>query len=257
MAIYDCFPFFNELELLEMRMEILDKHVDYFVIQECNKTFQGKDKPLYFLENKDRYKKFQHKIIHSIFIDDMGTKWNNWDRDMNHRNHISDALIRCQDDDIILTSDADEIPNFDQNPISKIYDPNQIVHMMQRMYYYYLNVLKEENWFGTKICAYRYFKNSSFDKVRNSKNIGIRIAEGGWHFTFIGGIENVKTKIESWSHQEFNNDFIKNNIEDNIKNNRDIFYRSDSVFRTVPIDNSFPKYLIDNLSMYSQYIRSL
>ena len=128
---------------------------------------------------------------------------------------------------------------------------------MQRMYYYYLNVLKEENWFGTKICAYRYFKNSSFDKLRNSKNIGIRIAEGGWHFTFIGGIENVKTKIESWSHQEFNNDFIKNNIEDNIKNNRDIFYRSDSVFRTVPIDNSFPKYLIDNLSMYSQYIRSL
>jgi hypothetical protein len=121
MKVYDVFPMFNEVDLLELRMEILDKHVDFFVITECNKTFQGGDKPFYYLENKERYKKFHHKIIYNQFIDDKGDQWDHWDRDVNHKNAVSKALVNCSDDDIILTSDLDEIPNFEDNPIDSFY----------------------------------------------------------------------------------------------------------------------------------------
>ena len=85
MKVYDCIPFFDELDLLEIRLETLNDVVDYFVIQESNKTFQGNDKPFYYKENKDMFKKFEHKIINHIFIDDMGSRWDNWDRDLNHK----------------------------------------------------------------------------------------------------------------------------------------------------------------------------
>ena len=64
--IYDCFTFFNELDLLEIRLNILDEHVDYFVLAECTETFSGIEKPLYYEENKERFSKWSHKIIHHI-----------------------------------------------------------------------------------------------------------------------------------------------------------------------------------------------
>ena len=140
MSVYDVFPFFNELDLLEARMEILDSHVDYFVIGECDKTFQGNPKPFYYLENKERFKKFEHKIIHNTFLDDKGNQWNQWDRDKDHKNEIGKALKDCKDDDIILISDMDEIPNFEANPIESFYKPDQLFFMMQKMYYYYIDI---------------------------------------------------------------------------------------------------------------------
>ena len=66
MKIVDVFPFFNELDLLDIRLNVLDPYVDCFIISEATKTFQGGDKPLWYDENKDRFKKFHHKIIHNI-----------------------------------------------------------------------------------------------------------------------------------------------------------------------------------------------
>jgi beta-1,4-mannosyl-glycoprotein beta-1,4-N-acetylglucosaminyltransferase len=258
MKVYDCFPMFNEVDLLEVRMEILYPYVDYFVIGECNKTFQGNDKPFYYLENKDRFKKFHHKIIYNQFIDYKGDFWNNWDRDVHHKKAIENALKNCQDDDIILISDLDEIPNLENNPLDSFYKPNQLFHMMQKMYYYFINLQQvgdEKDWFGTKICSYSYFKNTCIDKIRNSKSEGIQISNGGWHFTFLGGPEKVIQKIESWGHKEYNNDYIKNHVYENIINNKDIFYRRSSNFIRVEIDNTYPKYLRDNLQKYPQFMK--
>jgi beta-1,4-mannosyl-glycoprotein beta-1,4-N-acetylglucosaminyltransferase len=254
MKIYDCFPFFNELELLEFRMEILDKHVDYFVIQEATTTFSGNKKPLHFHENRHLFKKWEHKIIHGVFDqDDEG--WDHWDRDKLHKNAMAGLLTDCDNDDIILTSDVDEIPNFDERPIESFRtDPTELYHMMQNMYYYYMNCLKETGWFGTKVCSYKMFKEYNFDGLRNMKTKGIQVPYGGWHFTFLGGPERVKHKIESWGHQEFNNDFIKANVEENMKNGRDIFYRPGSTFNKVEIDESYPLYLRDNLDKYKEFI---
>jgi len=260
MAVYDVFPFFNELDLLEVRMEILDPYVDYFVIGECNKTFQGNDKPFHYLENKERFKKFEHKIIHNKFIDDKGTEWTNWDRDVNHKNVIAEALTGCNDDDIILISDLDEIPNLEGVPLDSFYKPDQLFHMMQKMYYYYIDLLQdgsEKNWFGTKVCSYSYFKETCIDEIRNAKGEGTQIPNGGWHFTFLGGVDKVIEKIESWGHKEFNNPQIKSRVAENIANGKDIFFRSNSNLVQVQIDETYPKYLRDNLKKYSHFVQGV
>ena len=64
--IFDVFPFFNELDILEIRMNVLDEYVDYFIISEAIETFSGLDKPLYFLENLEKFSKFKHKIIYNV-----------------------------------------------------------------------------------------------------------------------------------------------------------------------------------------------
>lgn len=255
MIIVDAFPFFNELDLLELRLNILDKHVDFFLIQECNKTFQNTNKPLYYFENKDRFKKFNHKIIHSVFTDDKGDTWNNWDRDKEHKNYMINAMKDFTDDTIIISSDVDEIPNFDSNPIETFYNSNDVFHMMQNFYYYYLNYQKDERWFGPKICSYEYFKTRNFDGVRNAKTVGIQIENGGWHFSFMGGVDAIKYKIKSWGHSEYNNDFILSHVEENLQMGRDIFYRTDATFRTVTIDKTYPKYILDNIEKYKNWIK--
>lgn len=252
--VYDCIPFLNETELLLMRMEILNDFVDYWVVSEGDVTFQGTPKPFNFEANKFLFKKWEHKIIYNKFHDKMGTQWNNWDRDKNHKNAIAKALEHCNDNDIILTSDCDEIPNFEKNNLLEIYNPNGLVHMMQNFYYYYLNYQKVEDWYGTKICSYKFFKERSFDIIRNMKSEGTKISNGGWHFSFLTDIEGIKTKVKSWGHSEYNIPFFLDHIEENVKAGRDIFYRGDSRFVKVPIDESYPEYIRNNLDKYSQFI---
>ena len=112
MRIYDCFTFFNELDLLEMRLHILDDAVEHFVLVESTKTHSGETKELVFQKNKDRFSAFSKKIIHIVVSDmpklDDGNRWvlENFQRDA-----ISRGLSGCRDDDIILISDLDEIPD--------------------------------------------------------------------------------------------------------------------------------------------------
>ena len=253
--VYDCFPFFNEIDLLLMRMNILDSYVNYYVISETDTTFQGKPKSFNFEQNKFLFKKWEHKIIYNKFHDKMGTQWNHWDRDKEHKNAISKALEKCDDNDIILLSDCDEIPNFEKNYLLDIYNPNGLVCMMQNFYYYYLNYQKIEEWYGTKICSYKFFKERSFDIIRNIKDCP-KIPNGGWHWSFLSDPKGIIKKIESWGHAELNNDFIKGNVAENIKAGRDIFYRSDAQFKTVPVDDTFPKYVRENIESFKKYIKT-
>jgi beta-1,4-mannosyl-glycoprotein beta-1,4-N-acetylglucosaminyltransferase len=126
---------------------------------------------------------------------------------------------------------------------------------MQNMYYYYINMLAEKNWFGTKVCSYSYFKNRSFDILRNSKDIGVRIENGGWHFTFLGGVDKIIQKIESWGHKEMNTPHIKSKVLENVENGKDIFYRGGFNITKVDVDDSFPKFLLDNLDKYRHFIK--
>ena len=107
--IYDCFTFFNELDLLEIRLNTLNDYVDYFVLVEATKTFTGKDKPLYYNENKERFKQFENKIIH-IIVDTYPDSTNPWVLENHQRNSIANGFANCKDNDIILISDLDEIP---------------------------------------------------------------------------------------------------------------------------------------------------
>jgi len=112
MKIYDCFTFYNELDLLEMRLEILSNSVDFFVLVEANKTHSGKEKELFFQNNKEGFAKFSEKIIH-VIVEDMPevVKGDRWLLENFQREAVSRGLFSCQDDDLIIISDLDEIEN--------------------------------------------------------------------------------------------------------------------------------------------------
>ena len=265
MKVYDCITFFNELDLLEIRMNVLDGIVDYFVINEATVTFQGNPKPLYYLENKDRFKKYAHKIIHNI-VDDTPSTNNNWDNDAYHKNCTMRALASCSDDDIIIYSDADEIPN--PNILSEIiYDKfkNDTLYVFWMDYYvFYLNVIHKNIPFpGTRLTNWGFLKQYSIDCFRNhgsefhknNKGSVYHLEKSGWHFTSLGGSDKIRLKIESWGHSEYNNDFFKSRIDHNLNNLTDLFGRPDFVGTKVEItSDTHPLYIVENVHLYNHLI---
>ncbi len=278
--IYDCFCFFNELEILELRLNILDSVVDKFVICESTVTHTGQPKKMYFEENKDRFSKFLHKIIHLKISDtpddfvnlpptsdecvkdiyrfiettncfDRSTQ-PHYGRDFFQKECIRRGLIDCSDDDIIISSDCDEIPNPKVlSNINHLFNTEFFYSFNQTTYYYYLNMLKEYNWKGSRMGTYGKLKKYSYNELRAQNNIDI--PNGGWHFSFIGGADRVKTKIQSYSAQEMNNHHVINSIDNNIKNDIDPFFRSK--LTKINLDNTFPDYLLDNKDKYENLIK--
>lgn len=275
MKVYDCFQFFNELDLLEIRLNILNNYVDYFVLAESTVTFSGIAKPLYYQDNKDRFKKFNDKIIHVVIEDTPNC--NPFERDVFQKNAIIRGLRNCSDEDIIVTSDLDEIPDPEiLEQLVNVCEDDKVYHFAQELFYYYLNLkevsgnlnsytgefngITDKKWLGSKVSKYGFLKRHSVNGLRcpEMKECGYRVYPGGWHFTYVGSDGSMTTeqkiahKIECAAHQEFNNDEIKSRILENIGSNKDIFYRP-SKFKIVDIDESFPQYIRDNQDKY-QYI---
>lgn len=298
MKIYDAFLFFNELDLLEIRLNLLNDLVDYFVISECTISFSGKEKPLYFLENKNRFKKFEKKIIYQVIRDTPTNfitlnKYNNpvnedqrcvnkiytfldkatnfpknelhWGRDFFQRECLHRALIRCENDDIVMFSDIDEIPNPEilKNVILN-FPSNNIYTLMQKEFWYYLNTYRQDGWMGPRVAQYSTLKDISLNKIRAFKK-GARpeidtvdVQNGGWHFTSLGTPEQIIHKIEMWSHQEFNTDRIKKNVKKNVEAGKDIFRRfGKKQLEVIDInEENYPKWIVANKEKYTQLIRT-
>jgi len=274
--IYDCFLFFNELDLLEIRLNELDNVVDKFVLVESSKTFSSKEKPFYFEENKNRFQKFLNKIIH-VKVEDLpdipprsgrsGTFHNRHDVESFQRNCVSRGLKNCNPEDLILLSDIDEIPN--PKSILEAYnalknDKKQTVTFIQKFFYYYINGLcvtgnQPEPWLGTLACLYEFYPGSQVMRnLRNSSKYFIK--DSGWHFSFLGGPESIAYKIESFAHAEWDNNHIKNKdrLTKAINNGSDIFERNDKPKQKyIPIDGSYPQYILNNLEKFSHLIKEL
>jgi len=206
--IYDCFPFFNELDVIEIRFKELYDHVDYFVLCESNLTHSGNSKPLYFQENKERYAKFNNKIIHIVCNDPIEPESGqnmNWTRERNQRNYIINALRRCKDDDIVIISDADEI--FSSKFIPQLKEIDYKLHSLEmRSSWYHLNCVCEPRWTIGKAARFKTIKkyfNGNLSAVRNSGTEKF-ILDCGWHLSYMGGHNKVKQKLQSFAHQEFN-----------------------------------------------------
>jgi len=260
MKIIDAFLFFNEIDLLDMRLNILKNHVDYFVITESDNTFSGNSKELFLEKHRNLFEKFEEKIIYnpvSIPSDIAVT----WDREIWQRNSQWEAIEKIStDDDLILTSDVDEIPSLKiLENVDKWFDKNELYHFQQDMFMYYLNNFKTSNWFGTRACGKSILTKRSIDDIRESTEIFNKLSStvirnAGWHFSYIGGEEQIKYKLESFSHQEFNNDGIKQNIQNSLNNNIDLFgrYVNHSI---VELDARFPEYIVNNKPKYKKWIK--
>lgn len=281
--VYDCFQFFNELDILKLRLHVMDPLVDKFVISEATETFSGIKKPLYYEENKKMFREFQDKIIH-VVVEDTPEGYTH-DRDTFQKNAVGRGLANCTDDDIIIFSDLDEIPNPDKvreviEAIRTNKDGAQekIFHMAQRYFSCYLNMeettgsllaycgefegVEHKKWLGTKICSYKVAKTMPLGELRwpKCKENGVRVEDGGWHFGYMGGNgekdvrKRVEQKIKSAAHQEYNNRRVFSDAGDRIKDGEDLFGR-EAVFVRVPIDESFPEYLREHQKEYAHLIK--
>lgn len=281
--VYDCFQFFNELDILKLRLHIMAPVVDRFVISEATETFSGNPKPLYYEENKEMFAEFADKIIH-VVVDDTPPGYTH-DRDTFQKNAVGRGLKGCTDEDIIIFSDLDEIPNPEKiKEILQNFDRTKIYHFAQRLFYCYLNmeevsgsllsyagefpeaectrdgITGRKKWIGSKMCSYSLLKEQKLQlgelRFPERKACGIRVEDGGWHFGYMGGHgekdvkKRVAEKVRSAAHQEYNKAEVLSDVADRIKDGKDIFGRNAS-FVQVEIDETFPEYLRENQEEYS------
>jgi len=281
--VYDIFTFFNELDLLEMRLAILDPYVDHFVIAESTTTFSGKPKPLYYEENKERFKKWHGKIIHQVTrdapadrkelekrfresaglssIDTMvmgdvlshatiGARGIDWTNELYQKESIKKALASLSDDDICFVSDVDEI----WDPRARIdYGSDAVFKLRQKMYAYYLNNRSSEAWVQPIASKYKNIKDAYLNDLRSEKKTKYTyVRNGGWHFTNMGGADQIRKKLESYGHQEFNTAEIKSRIEKRMSENKDFIGRR---FRFWTDESDLPQYILDNRQKYAAYFK--
>lgn len=226
MKIIDTFIFNDELDLLELRLEILYDTVDYFILVEGNETFKGNVKPLFYTLNKSRFNKYNNKII---VIKNDSTEYNNlaqkdglFTREYFSRDIINEHLIKLNldENDIILHSDLDEIPNPKFLNLLKTnkYNFTFASIKMQLYYYNFETIDKNTNWYGTSVIYYKYLKRnmSYYRRMRNHRtwNIDINLDESdvyGWHFSYFGDYDLIQNKILSFSEKTSHSSKIINN----------------------------------------------
>jgi beta-1,4-mannosyl-glycoprotein beta-1,4-N-acetylglucosaminyltransferase len=287
--IYDCFTFFNELELLELRLHELAGVVDKFVLVEATKTHSNKPKPLYFQENRSRFGEFQDKIIH-VIADDLPEAKDAWVLENFQRNCIARGLMNCRPEDFVLVSDLDEIPRAEvvekmsrEIPFCDGFFPNAIhaglnswpvksvFHrkgfrrrlrhnhpfvwkFRQVLYRHFMNCRSVQPAFshGTRMLRFRDF--SCAEEMRHS---GYKIVEnGGWHFSWMGGVRRIQQKLAAYAHQERNLPQLAEpgHIEQALNEGR-LFFDRDVPHEIVPLDNSFPRYLLEHPEKFSTWIK--
>ena len=230
MKIYDCFMFYDEDVILDLRLNILNEYIDYFVIVESKFFHNGKERKLRF--DIEKYTKFRDKIIYIIQdnqpsgiqeilkSDDEGTisakEINNaLLRENCQRNLISQGLKMAADNDLILISDVDEIPNLEKVKLKET--KNEILMFVQDIFYYKLNrYLPNFQWFGTKGCLKKNLKSPQWLRnIKNKKYSFLRIDtffsdkkyinkkfinHGGWHFSNLKNAEDLELKLKSYLH---------------------------------------------------------
>jgi len=236
--------------MLNYRLNLLDSIVDYFIIVEATKTFIGQNKKLYYNEQKSLFAKFAHKIIH-VIVDDLPFPSPNfqqneqWINEEFQRNAISRGLknvTSISDNDYILISDLDEIP--DPDLLEKIKQRQIDISfnsLQMDMYYYNLNNKFSYKWESAKILSYKKFRelNISCNQLRLSE--APILFKGGWHLSYFGDANFISNKIKQFSHQEFNNEEFTDTIKitERINKGHDLYDR-DSKPQKVPIkDNNY------------------
>ena len=283
MKVFDSFIFFNELELLEMRLNILNDVVDYFVLTESPFTVSGNEKPLYYQENKDRFGKFNDKIVHHITEeipndfthllekskfhvaykenDPYGTPMIDlpvrFQRALFNRNNSAFGIEKAgvTDEDLVITSDADEIINPLLLQDLEWFNPSNHYVAECRAFYYKLNILYQEDWMGSRLCTWKHLKNTTIDQHRQDHQNAHRIEDAGWHFSFFGNAEDFKLKLASYEHTENNTDQVTSTASEKIEQGLDPLGRTNKLV-TVPIDDSYPDYITTNQEKYAEFIKA-
>ena len=278
--IYDCFPFFNELDLLEIRLNVLKDVVDKFVLVEAGETHTGKAKPCFFKENESRFLPFLDRIIY-VHVERFPQGHDAWWNENYQRNEILRGLKNAKADDIILVSDLDEIPR--PEIVEKYSKMGGVWKFNHESFGFYLNMrdLRCRNMCGTKMLSYRDLitgfdeeethyneflpkdlnNGTTVTKIRRrpfpkSKGGERLLRNAGWHFTCLGGAESLLYKMRAVApHHDFNPDdptLSVEKIESLLVKGQGPALKMNCF--GVSIDNSFPDYVRNNQDKYRKYI---
>ena len=276
--VIDCIPFFNELDILKLRLHILDPLVDRFVIEEATHTFSGLPKDLCFEKNREMFEEFLPKITYLV-VDNSPEEISTHERDKFQKNALAKALTDASDEDVLILSDVDEIPNpAVLQELVKRFDPDKIYHLAQRNFYCYLNMeeisgnllsitgefpgVERRMWLGTKVFAKKNIPESGIIDLREispEDPRSVRVADGGWHFGYMGSCHEtdvsrrVGTKVAAAAHQEYNTEDVLAEVKDRLILGEDIFGRN-AVFQWAVVDESYPQYLLEHKSEYDYLI---
>jgi len=270
MKIIDCFNYFDEDMMLEIRLSTLFDYVDEFVICEATLDHAGNEKKLNFdIKKFDKYeKKIKYIVINDLpkIVKSFKKNWHTAHaRDQFQRNALVRGLIDCDPNDIIMISDLDEIPN--PKRISDFKEEDKYACFVQVNYLFKLNLLNssEPKWFGTRICRKKDLKSPQWLREIKSKKIPFYkfykpkfdkfIMDGGWHFSSVKSVEGIYKKLNSYSEQQFNNKKFKDmeGIKRKIEQKIDLFDRGYH-FKVVKIDQTFPKYIYKNVEKFKDFI---
>jgi|LakMenEpi03Aug12_release.lakeMendotaPanAssembly.Ray.scaffolds.fasta_scaffold32047_2 beta-1,4-mannosyl-glycoprotein beta-1,4-N-acetylglucosaminyltransferase len=266
----DCFTFYNEINMLTYRLNVLNDVVDYFILVEANQTHVGKPKPLFYNENKHLFEKFNDKIIHIIV--DLPLEHNKinienkeqWINEKFQRNCISQGIDILKnrgdinDDDYIIIADVDEIPDPKTLLQMKMNVTNNHINVLEQDFYYYnLNSKRHEYWCHSRLLSYKKYKDlgKTVDDIRFLNKIFVMIKKGGWHLSYFGDAAFIKNKLENFAHQEFNSNAFTDidKINKKINDCLDLFNRDEN-----DETNSVQKISINNNSylppLYDKYL---
>ena len=265
--IYDCFTFYQENFITNLRFEILNEFVDYFVVCESQYDHRGNNKKLNF---KLLNSKFKEKVIYLVYEGPFKSKNNMWENQAEQREHIISGLSDASPNDYIMFSDPDEIPRPDL--LKNLNLKKRYGIFLQNIYCYKFNLFNkyESPWEGTRVCKIKDLKSIDYmrQKIRHKnllmpfwkfyreKNIEV-IENGGWHFNSLLSPEEISKKLKTFAHSEYSGEKYSSieSIKKKIKNKIDLFDRGHK-YEAVQIDNSFPEYLIQNINKFSHLIEN-
>ncbi len=285
MKVIDCFMFFNELKMLDLRLNILNDYVDSFVLVESKEGHTNKPKPLYFEENKHLFEKFLPKIKHHV-IETLPHD-SSWSNEAYQRDAICVALQNEPDDAIIFVSDLDEIWNPEKiMPILPTIDDTKIYRYGSKICYFYFNLVADMNeWVQPLFMKHsllkkytnrgmflaKFMKHSLLKKyispglsltndiMRNkrnkiSKKNNIILSNTGWHFSYT---ENPILKLDNFIHSEYNKPpyNTKNYLAECIRNRVNPFHKTPMyVIPQSQLKDYLPKYVLDHIDDYKHLI---
>jgi hypothetical protein len=283
LVIYDCFPFFNELDLLEIRLNVLAPVVDRFVLVEATHTHQGSPKPLYFAESARRFSEFKNRMQHVVVRDLPEGGGGSWDLERRQRRGIHSGLASATATDAILVSDVDEIPTPAKLRAAAAMTGTKIFRLQAHAYF--LDNVLSENPFayaGSRPVLAPY---GAFADVQHLRDLaltffvasppGVRgiydrlrrpylrlrhrvrfIEKAGWHFGWLGGTDAVVQKLEATAHAELN----KPGLKDRAKIQRTILegasvFGGGSRFSVRPLAVPLPDYVLEHRERYRHLFR--
>ena len=263
--IIDCITFFNENFIFNLRYNIIKEHVDFIVICESEYDHRGNKKNLNF-----NYEKYSHdkKVKYLVLKEPFPAKNNPWSNQAIQREFLFHGLTFVNDEDYIFFSDPDEIPN--TNLYNKFKLEKRYGIFLQKSFNYKFNLFNkyETPWDGPRICKKKnlksidymrqkvWSKNLKYKFYRFDKERNIQLFQnGGWHFNNIMSPEEISKKLRTFAHTEYSRDIFSspNVIKKKIEEKKDLFNRGYE-YERIDLDESFPKYLLENIKIYKDFI---